>query len=360
MLAAGLLQALAAVVLVVVLALVGFYALFADTRKAILGGNGTRVKTSLVAGVIDASTAPAAGYTYDTQNELMPNYVPVRRSFNRLGGAELSYAFWMFKAERVLTTEAATSAWADDGLKATDAVLLLKGNPLLVATTSQAGRPIKDVITKCPLVKLDGSTDRLTVEFNTSEDRRPNDVVEGARVDTTKAVDTRSAYASKVSIFGLNDPKFVGRWFHVAVVLRDNDPVNDRNRHIQARIFVNGEGVFDRTVSGSIGDAEPVTLRQNDGFVYVLPAIRLDATATHTTLTGDIKTTPGGTASVNLRLADVWHANYALDEDEVKKLHQRGITKQKAAAPASLATAAGGGSAFLLSDVNAWKRVQTA
>ena len=329
------------------------------------------MKTSIVVGVVDTITAPAAGYAYDTQNTLLPNYMPISKSYNRLGGAELSYAFWRYKSARIFSTEMSTSTISDDGLKPTDTVILLKGNPLALTTPSHAGtkttaKTIGDVITKCPLIKLDGSTDRLTVEFNTSDDNLVNGILEGAAVGANQ-VPTRSAYASKVTVFGLNDPKFVKRWFHVAVVLRDNNPANDRDRHIQARVFINGENVFDQNVVGRLDgySQAPTTLRQNNGFVYVLPTIDLPTTPPSKTLSGDIQGTndSGAAASINLRIADVWHANYALDESDVEQMYKRGLTKQKASTPASALDLTGGAktdSQYTISDSTAWKKVQTA
>lgn len=370
-------HAVAALILLGLLAFVGLYLLFSETRSALLVGNGTRIATPVAIGVVSDAAR------FDTQNELMPNHVAIARSFNRLGGAELSYAFWVYKRNNIETLETLETEAPDPGLDVQDVILLLKGD-LKTALTAGHGTDAStkyDVLVKAPLVKFDRSTDRLTVEFNTSDPSRVNGVLEGAGVGGAAALPARAAHATQVSVYGLNDPKFNARWFHVAVVLKDNDPESRRDRNIQARIFVNGEAVFDRNVVGTIDAATGggATLRQNDGFLYLLPkASWTDANGSHTTLDTNhawVTTKPTGpllkdasgnitqdsTASasqlVDVNLADVWHYNYALDDGEVKKLYARGVTKQ-AAAIGSPVPSTGEDNAYRMSEPTAWKRVQ--
>ena len=266
-------HAVGAIALLLVLAYIGLNLLFRESRSALLVGNGARVATPVAIGVIDVQSTGAP--VFDTQNASLPNYVPIVRSFNRQGGAELSYAFWVFKAANLASTEDVTALTnVDAGLSIQDLVLLVKGDPNKVGpTTSASGVTKHDVLAKAPLVKFDGSTDRLSVEFNTSATTHVDGLLEGQGAGMTSTA--RAAYASKVSIYGLNDPKFNSRWFHVAVVLQDSDPALPFDRNILARIFVNGEPVFDRNVVGSVdlGGHGGATLRQNNGFLHILPTL---------------------------------------------------------------------------------------
>lgn len=370
-------HAVAALVLLALMAFVGLYLLFSETRSALLVGNGTKIATPVAVGVVEAYAK------FDTQNQLMPNYVPIARSFNRLGGAELSYAFWVRKRNNVETLETSETAPADPGLDVQDIVLLLKGNKVTAKTTSQGAGTKFDVIVKAPLIKFDRSTDRLTVEFNTSDPTRVNGVLEGASVGGAASLPARAAHATQVSVYGLNDPKFNARWFHVAVVLKDNDPDARVDRNIQARIFVNGEAVFDRNVVGTIaaapgGGGGGATLRQNDGFLHLLPKVTWTDGNGHSKATLDsanawVTTSPTGplkvdasgalvTSSdasklVDVKLADVWHYNYALEDGDVKRLFARGVTHAAAAIGAAVpATSADDG--YRMSEPSAWKRVQ--
>lgn len=363
-------HAVAALIVLTLLSIAGFALFLHESRVAVFEGNGARVATPVVRGVIDADTPPV----FDTQNTVLPNYLPIKRSFNRLGGAELSYAFWVYKQNNIATDEASTTSTVDDGLSPRDVVLLVKGDLATSSTTGLTGGAMADVVIKSPLIKFDTSTDRLTVEFNTSDPNRVHGVVEGTVAATPKAVrPTTAAFASKVSIFGLNDPKFNARWFHVAVVLKDNDPTSRIERTVQARIFVNGEPVFDKNVVGDIGGAG-VTMRQNNGFLYLMPTVPFmttkDGKAVPTTTAGAAASVDGsptgnllpstGTAvganKLNVRMADVWHFNYALEDAEVQKLHKRGVTQKTAVVPKTVSLA--DDKKYLMSDPNAWRRVR--
>ena len=382
-------HAAAALAVLAVLAFAGLNLLFKETRSALLVGNGARVATPVAIGVVDAVVAGAP--VFDTQNKDLPNYVPIARSFNRLGGAELTYAFWVFKSANLGADEGASTV-VDAGLSQRDLVLLVKGDPTKVGTTATAAGTTKhDVLVKAPLVKFDGSTDRLSVEFNTSEPAHVDGLLEGASVSSAN-LPRREAFATKVSVYGLNDPKFNARWFHVAVVLKDTDPSSRYDRNIQARVFVNGESVFDRTVVGraDLDGRGGATLRQNSGFLYLLPTVtwtvpaatvagvatpaatlktscagtRVSALPTGDLLTdasGNVINAPdaaGATASghaLGVRLADVWHYNYALEDAEVQRLYAKGFTKKMAAISATAASATV--NPYPMSEPTAWQRV---
>ena len=367
-------HAVVALVLLAVLSVAGFALFLHESRVTVLAGNGAHVATPIVRGVIDAATPPV----YDTQNSTLPNYMPVKRSFNRLGGAELSYAFWLFKQNNIATDEVSTTSTLDDGLSPRDVVLLVKGDLTAASTRGLADVATSDVVIKAPLIKFDTSTDRLSVEFNTSDPHHIHGVTEGtvAPLPRGSKLPTTAAFASKVSIYGLNDPKFNARWFHVAVVLKDNDPTARLDRSIQTRIFVNGEPVFDKNVAGDLGaDGAGATLRQNNGFLYLLPTVAFtqvgdDGKSTAATTAGANASVDGsptgrlqvslGTAAgpnpLNVRMADVWHYNYALEDGDVQKLYARGVTKQMAVVPKTVSTA--DDRAYLMSDPNAWRRVR--
>jgi len=365
-------HAAAALVVLTVLSVAGFALFKYEASAAVQQGHGARVATPVIRGVVDPGTPPV----FDTQNKTVPNYLAVQRSFNRLGGAELSYAFWVYKANNIATVEDATTSTLDDGLAASDVVLLLKGDPATATTRGLTGAPSTDVVVKAPLIKFDRSTDRLTVEFNTSDPDHARGVVEGTVAPTpaSAALPTTEAFASKVSIFGLNDPKFNARWFHVAVALKDNDPTSRTDRTIQVRFFVNGELVFDKNAVGSLA-GEGATLRQNNGFLYLLPTVSFlqknaDGTTTPTTTvgvnasvdnapTGNLLPSTGTAAGANLvgvRLADVWHFNYAIEDAEVQRLYAKGVTQQTAVVPKTDSVA--DDKAYLMSDADAWRRVQ--
>ena len=360
-----LVHSLAALVVLAVLAFLGYYMFSKDARSSLLAGNGARVATPVVVGIIDMTSPPV----FDTQNSLLPNYLPLKRSFNRLGGAELSYAFWVYKQNNIATTESSTTSMLDDGLSASDIVLLVKGDLRTAKTVGQSGRAMSDVVVKAPLIKFDTSTDRLTVEFNTSDPLHVNGVVEGTVAPSPAYAPrpTVASFASKVSIFGLNDPKFNARWFHVAVVLKDNDPSGRMDRNIHARIFVNGESVFDKNVVGDLAGSG-ATLRQNNGFLHLLPKVSFTdaAGAAVNTVdasskvdgspTGALAATGTGTHALNVKLADVFHYNYALDDADVLRLHARGVTKQEAVVKSSVSS--DDQLKYKLSDPNAWRRVR--
>ena len=364
------LQLLVAVIVIAILFVIGYFVFSSELRAAMLARAETRLQVKIVDGVINL--AQSNNIAFNTQDSSSDNnYLPIVRSYNQAGGGEFSYSFWFFKtgdynaaAEHPGDTVDTSSSSVDAGLKKTDLVLLLKGKkavqsvPTLCSTTTHT--VIKpDVLIKCPLIKFDETTDRLTVEFNLTSD---NGFVSDGLLEQSQdycsshSLTVNQSKAHKVTLTGFNNAEFSAKWVNVAVVFRDSNPAVSTlvSNQVQVLIYINGNVEFDKTIKGKRSSI--ASLNQNNDFLYVAPQLNLppvtttDAngvvtTSTDKTVIMSDTSIPTGTT---VKLGDVFYFNYAITADQAKGLYNSGITK-KSGVPAALPTAAIGADPYALS-----------
>jgi hypothetical protein len=124
-------------------------------------------KLLVVDGWTDASTA--SGQSWSTINPWAKNYMPVKRSINRKGGAQFTYSFWIqvndVSAENVagktilLRGDHRVYSWIKSAQRPASMTDAVGPNPVTTKST--------DVLIKCPRIRFGDTYDSLVVEFNT-------------------------------------------------------------------------------------------------------------------------------------------------------------------------------------------------
>jgi len=227
---------------------------------------------------------------FNTVNPHVHNYVPITRAFNRVGGAQFTYSFWMH-VQGVSTTH--------PGIKGKDIILRgddreysyekLEPNPdPLDEDKNVVTETTTDRVIKCPRIRFGNSVDDIVVEFNTHDDinHRVSLVAQEQRNDPTLRHNLMSLMQNK--------------WVLLTFTFEDNVPVDDFENGIVLRMFVNDVLYYTHRVSSS--------LKYNYGDLYLFPS-------------GEI---PG------CSIANLQYFNYALGVADVKKMFEKGRPKHRA------------------------------
>lgn len=323
------LQVLAAVAVVLILFVIGYYIFNREALRAVRETAQLRNKVDIFTGVKDMALSSSESY-----NTMDPNaglYKNLRPSVNQTGGIEYSYNFWLYKNTNFQTPpDTDTTAYSTDtGLNENDIILLLRGVDKAVPYNNLCGVQKTDVYIKAPLIKLENNGDSLTVEFNTKDS--PDVVREGATNYCGQSkTDWNQMNSHKVSVRNLrNTDNFNSQWFMVTVVLQDtfpSDPLPFRNK-ARARIYINGVLELDQYIDSRLDqvDDDPSVLKQNNGNLYVMPQINISGTTT--------TKKPSASEVNNIMMADLSYFNYVLSNDEIIKMYQRGFNKYYAVSP---------------------------
>lgn len=233
----------------------------------------------VIDGYIDSSQI--AKKSMNTVNPNVVGYVPLPRSYNRMGGAQFSYAFWLFVGDT-----------ASAGLRNKD--ILLRGEDREYRyrkTTADGSRTLstnQEIVTKCPRLRFGETFKDFVLEFNTQD-------------EITHSVNlTAVAQATDVTIRHNLLELIQQKWVHFAFSMEDNVPINDFENGVVVRFYVNDILYYTHRVSSK--------LRQNNGDLLLFPA-------------GAV---PG------CRIADLTYYNYALGFQEVKAAFSQGPPKKQA------------------------------
>jgi hypothetical protein len=292
-------------------------------------------------------------------SELDANYRNLGDSVNQLPGTAFAYNFWLYidsstsgvffsKTPKQQENKTYTP---DYGLGDDQIILLMRGSTQTATYNnlcsgrqnpppSSNSTTKKDVVSKCPLVKLENGGDVLTVEFNTM---RSHDAVVANSRDTCTEVSTDwpTVNSYKIGLQGLKTNSNLSKqWFMVTVVVQGsypNDPVTLRNK-ARCTIYVNGQPQVDKYVDGKLGgDTQAAIVRQNHGNLYVNPAV--DSTYFYSSA--------NTISEKSIMMADLTYFNYVPTPDKIKTMYNDGFTKNYAPPPGSSKGASDPGNAFM-------------
>lgn len=237
-----------------------------------------------------------ADRAWNTVAPASPAYAPLRPSYNRSGGAQFSYSFWMR-----LEADADPAAYAGRDI-------LLRGDPTHyeyqrtvlpppgLGPSAAAGAPETRTgpLAKCPRVRFGDGLGELVVEFNTLTD--PD---EALAVEPTPGDDdtVRRNLLRMVA----------GRWTLYTVSFEDAvSSSTGFESGVRVRLYVNDTLYATHWARGA--------LRQNPGDLVLLP------------------TPPGGAPLDKMRVGDLRYFNYAVPDDVVADLFRRGPPGRMSAA----------------------------
>tara|TARA_Y100000389_G_C17461354_1_gene521974 strand:+ start:2379 stop:3317 length:939 start_codon:yes stop_codon:yes gene_type:complete len=193
---------------------------------------------------------------FNTYNDKSGNYVKMPISINNDGGSQYTYSFWLNKKP--------SQEYADR-------IILLKGL-----------KDDNDITIKNPLIKFGDDSDKLIIQFNTTNNNN-NEIVLG----------------ENNSIFDITTGDI---WYLVTIVFKDsyNNKTNFENG-VVVLVYLNG------SLIDSGHEFKNDTLKLNEAPLYILPSIK---DKTHHNL--------------NSNLSDVMYHNYALSQFEIEKIYKEG------------------------------------
>ena len=237
-----------------------------------------------------AYTTIASNRTWNTVNPDSRSYAPIKRSFNRKGGAQYSYSFWLYLED----TAPANVANKDILLRGDDQVYTYRQ-----ATDYDDGmvkekvaQDVTDITIKAPRIRFGPTFDSFVVELNTLHN--PNERINIDPVHNTSHEDTTLRH----NLLKLMQ----GKWVLLTFTFEDNVAINDFEDGIIVRFFVNDLLYHTAAIKSA--------MRPNNGDFYLLPTSGADDNM--------IK---------NGRIGDVTYYNYALGMKHVREIFEHGAPK---------------------------------
>jgi hypothetical protein len=212
------------------------------------------------------------GRTYNTVNRSLPNYLPINPSVNLKGGSSMSYSMWLF---------------VGSPQDAVNKCIFLRGDNerfIYNVTDNSSGftKTMNERVAFCPMLSFGSSEMDFVLSFNTL-----NNINETLMISNKKS-DNNVYRKNMLSLFS-------NKWFHVTVVMEDNQPLNDFENGILVRFYVN-DTLYQ---TGKYSSA----LKQNSGNLYIFP---------------DNQAIP------KCKISNFTYYNYALTEKEIRDSFNKG------------------------------------
>lgn len=307
-------QFIAALVIVTLLMMLGFFFYNRDILVNLQTMRNRRVTTELVRGAIDLNSSTIE---VETSNENSAMYKPMPNSINQRSGGEFTYNFWLWVDQSQMngTNDLGTDVQRlDTGITTDDYVLFFRGVNKKYNYKNVCGENKNDVLVKAPLVKLQRNGKYLTVEFNTVQG--PDAHIYNGR-DTCKELSASwsAINRSRIILGGFDsNSNFDKQWFMVSVVLQDTlpeDPIPTRNK-VRARVYVNGILELDQYIGGgSLEDSKPAVLLNNNGNLYINPKV------------AGQRASDSSIGENKIMMANLTYSNYAMSGSEIKGLFDK-------------------------------------
>lgn len=258
-----------------------------------------------------ADTPLLANRNWNPLNPVAKNFTPLPRSYNRKGGAQFSYSFWLFlddtSPENVANKDILVRGDTKEYTYTRETKRRAKPNKPISGEGEGEGensqRVYDDLETetatrtgmaiKCPRIRFGPTYDTLVVELNTQH-------------DIDHAVHINSISANGVdSTLRHNVLKLIEhKWVLFTFVFEDNVAINEFEDGIVFRFYINDLLYHTARIKS--------TLRQNNGTLYLLPA------------------ESNSSGIKNARLGDLTYYNYAVNGLQIRDVYKRGPPKHYA------------------------------
>lgn len=228
----------------------------------------------------------ATNRSWSTINPAAGAYMPLQRSYNRKGGAQFSYSFWLF-----LEDVTPANVGGRDILVRGDTRSFAYSRETKLGQSCDVGN--KDVaamtgmMIKCPRIRFGPTFDTIVAEFNTLHN--PDE-----RVTISPAEASGGDPSMRANILKLAQSK----WALYTFTFEDNMAITDFEDGIIVRFYINDVQYHTARIKS--------TLRQNSGSVYLLP------------------TREGEEGIKGARIGDVNYYNYALGSPQVREMYRAG------------------------------------
>lgn len=321
-----LVQVIISLIILLLMGYIGYNIYLIELQNMFQGENDIRKEVSILNGTYDFSNSEVKFNTSDP-SEL--NYKNIKPSINQEGGAEYSYNFWLNIDQEKLKDSTSSSA---SGVEK-DIILFLKGEKNLYynsktnfncANNLTTNNPI--ILTKNPLVRLSADGKRIAVDYNNiySSDSYQH----GSKYNNCGYIDSGADWNKRnKNALGIYEIEFNNKWFMVTIVMRevaDSNNILSLNR-ASCKMYVNGVKLLDKKVETKYANKRySATFRNNASHFYINPLI--DNRIIKDTMNPYNRVTKG----TALRMADAKYYNYAINDEMITSLYNKGFNTEVA------------------------------
>jgi hypothetical protein len=294
---------------------IGYNIYLIELQNMFQGENDIRKEVSILSGTYDFSNSEVR---YSTQNKTQLNYKNIKPSINQEGGAEYSYNFWLFVDQDALPKNQQAG-------NEKDYILFLKGEKNLYASdkfnyncanVDKTYNPV--IITKNPLVRLSGDGKKIAVEYNNIY--TADSFQQSASYKSCNEINSKNWIERNKKLLGIYDIEFNNKWFMVSIVMKevaDSNNVLSINK-ASCKMYINGVKLLDKKVETKyMNNIYSATFKNNSSPFYINP--KIDATLN-----------PFGNLEKEnqLKMADIKYYNYAINDDIIASLYNKGFNRE--------------------------------
>jgi hypothetical protein len=317
-----LIQVIISLVILLLMGYIGYNIYLIELQNMFQGESDIRKEVNVLSGTYDFSNSEVK---YNTSDPTQLNYKNIKPSINQEGGAEYSYNFWLNVDQDAIS--------GLHGSTEKDIVLFLKGEKNLFynnrtnfncANVLTKNTPV--ILTKNPLVRLSGDGKRIAVEYNNIYNS--DSYQHGSKYTNCSYITSKTVWNNRnKNILGIYDIEFNNKWFMVTIVMKevaDSNNILSLNR-ASCKLYMNGVKILDKKVETKYdGTRYSATFKNNASHFYINPQIGEDVIKNEL---NPYNRVDQGTA---LRMADVKYYNYAINEEMITSLYNKGFSTEVA------------------------------
>lgn len=213
--------------------------------------------------------------TFNTTLPFMKNYMPIAPSVNSEGGTQFSYSFWLYvKSPQAAVNK--TIFLKGDKKEYTFNAIDQVYDPLKSTYKPSSSQVKTERVVLCPQVSFGENPWDFDIVFNSFEKMHE-------KVSIKKKDDANTL--NRTNLLSL----FTNKWVNLTMTFQDNSAINDYQKGIIVRFYVNGMIYHVAEIPG--------LLKQNRGNFYVFPDGGIDG----------------------CKIADLKYFNFALSDSEVSE-----------------------------------------
>jgi hypothetical protein len=314
-----LIQVIISLIILLLMGYIGYNIYLIELQNMFNGESDIRKEVNVLSGTYDFSNSEVK---YNTSDPSQLNFKDIKPSINQEGGAEYSYNFWLNVNQEMIKDPSSIDK---------DIILFFKGEKNFYynnktnfncANVLTKNNPV--ILTKNPLVRLSGDGRKIAVEYNNIH--TSDSYQHGSKYTNCTYINSSTVWNNKnKNILGIYDIEFNNKWFMVTIVMKevaDSNNILSLNR-ASCKLYVNGIKLLDRKVETKYGmDRYSATFKNNASHFYINPNIDKN----------NIEINPyyKVTTETALRMADVKYYNYAINDDMITSLYNKGFNMEVA------------------------------
>uniref|UniRef100_A0A6C0LIF4 Uncharacterized protein n=1 Tax=viral metagenome TaxID=1070528 RepID=A0A6C0LIF4_9ZZZZ len=315
-----LIQVIISLVILLLMGYIGYNIYLIELQNMFQGESDIRKEVNVLSGTYDFSNSEVK---YNTSDPTQINFKDIKPSINQEGGAEYSYNFW-------LNVNQDTISELPNNHK--DIILFLKGEKNFYynkrnyncANQLFPNNPI--ILTKNPLVRLSGDGKRIGVEYNNIYNSESYQ--HGSKYKDCSYINSPTVWNNRNrNILGIYDIEFNNKWFMITIVMKevsDSDNILSLNR-ASCKLYMNGVKLLDKKVETKYGDNRySATFKNNASHFYINPQID------ERFISSSMNPYQRVSTETALRIADVKYYNYAINEEMITSLYNKGFNTEVA------------------------------